>query len=56
MLCSDGLTGMITDEEIDQILRAEQDHEAAVEALIQAALAAGGTDNITALVVGWSPA
>ena len=52
LLCSDGLTGMLSDEDIAEILRSNgQDIEAAAEALIGAANAAGGQDNITALLV-----
>lgn len=49
VLCSDGLTGMINDEEIAAILRGEKSLEAAVEALIRAANQGGGRDNITAV-------
>lgn len=52
LLCSDGLTGMLSDADIAMTLRANgQDIEAAADALIEAANVAGGQDNITALLV-----
>ncbi len=48
MLCTDGLTNMIDDEQIKNIL-SESSNPA--EDLIQAALDNGGNDNITAIVV-----
>jgi len=49
VLCSDGLTGMITDAEMAAILMGEENLEKAVEALIRAANQGGGRDNITAV-------
>jgi serine/threonine protein phosphatase PrpC len=51
LLCSDGLTGMIEDEEILKILSAHTDPQAASDALVEAANAAGGQDNITTIVL-----
>lgn len=51
VLCSDGLSGMLSDEEIHEIVRKAPDLEAGVGELIDQANAAGGTDNITAMVV-----
>lgn len=51
LLCSDGLTGPVSDEEIAEILRAHDDGESACQALIDAANAAGGPDNITVLLI-----
>jgi serine/threonine protein phosphatase PrpC len=51
LLCSDGLSGMITDEEILAISRSQPDPAAACKALIEAAKRAGGHDNITAIIV-----
>jgi len=51
VLCSDGLSGMLTDEEIHQIVADHDDLEEAVSVLIERANDAGGTDNITAMVV-----
>jgi protein phosphatase len=51
LLCSDGLSGMITDEEILQISRSQPNPAEACKALIEAAKKAGGYDNITAIIV-----
>ena len=51
LLCTDGLSNMLTDAEIGRILRAHTDPNETVEALIDAANAHGGTDNISAIVV-----
>lgn len=50
LLCSDGLNGMVTDDEIAGLL-GEGDPEEAVWSLIEAANTAGGHDNVTVLVV-----
>jgi serine/threonine protein phosphatase PrpC len=59
LLCSDGLTDLITSDEIRAGLeRYAPDYEAAIAALIDAANAAGGKDNITVVVVaapGYKP-
>jgi PPM family protein phosphatase len=52
LLCSDGLTTMVPDEEIEQVLRdAKGDVEKGVEALVGAANEHGGEDNITVVLV-----
>ena len=51
MLCSDGLTSMVRANGIAEILRRESDPTAAANALVDAANAAGGEDNITVLVL-----
>lgn len=51
LLCSDGLTGPVSDAEIADILRNHRDGESACEALVDAANAAGGPDNITVLLL-----
>jgi PPM family protein phosphatase len=51
ILCSDGLSGMISDDEILRTLLAHADDQAACEALIALANAHGGEDNITAVIV-----
>jgi protein phosphatase len=50
LLCTDGLTDMVPDEEIAAVL-ARGAPDAAVEALIRKANERGGADNITAVVV-----
>ncbi|MDI7278161.1 MAG: SpoIIE family protein phosphatase, partial [Anaerolineae bacterium] len=53
LLCTDGLTGPLDDERVAALLAEHGDPEAACRALVAAANAAGGADNITALVVDW---
>ncbi len=53
LLCSDGLTDMVTDDEIAAILLADAEPDATCEALIEAANAAGGRDNVTVVVVDY---
>jgi protein phosphatase len=51
LACTDGLTGELDDDAIAGILAAEDDPQAAAEALVAAAVSAGGRDNVTAVVV-----
>jgi PPM family protein phosphatase len=51
LLCSDGLTTMVRSEDIADILEREPDPKRAAQLLVDAANAAGGEDNITAVVV-----
>ena len=51
LICSDGLTGELTDEHLFRILSTVAHPQDAVDALIQAALRNGGRDNVTAIVV-----
>lgn len=51
LLCSDGLTAMVNDEDIQKILVGQEDPQAASSALVEAANAAGGQDNITTIVL-----
>lgn len=51
LLCTDGLTSMISDQQIAQKLRTSPHAEVACQALVHAANTAGGKDNITVLVV-----
>ena len=55
LLCSDGLTGMVSDQDVAGILQQEGDPQAAAQSLIQAALAGGGEDNVTVVVVDIMP-
>ena len=50
LLCSDGLTDMLTNLEISDIMLNGADAESCVETLIQTALEHGGRDNITVIV------
>lgn len=51
MLSSDGLHGMIDDRSIERILAADWDLAARCDSLIEAALDAGGADNVTLLLL-----
>lgn len=51
LLCSDGLTTHVEDDQIRSILRRHSDPYAAARELIVAANAGGGTDNISVIVV-----
>ncbi len=51
LLCSDGLSKMVSSEGIAKVLVAEKNPEAAVERLIAVANEKGGLDNITAILV-----
>jgi protein phosphatase len=51
LVCSDGLTEDVSDEDIFGILTTLGDPQDAADALIQAALRSGGRDNITAVIV-----
>ena len=50
LLCTDGLTEMVSDEEIAATLSAENDPEAATRTLLDAANERGGRDNITIVI------
>ncbi len=56
LLCSDGLTGMLRDAEIEEILRNTSCAERACRRLVTHANAAGGQDNITVVVADFDPA
>jgi PPM family protein phosphatase len=56
LLCTDGVTGMIDDHALATLLAAHADPREAAEQVVAAAVAAGGIDNATAVivdVVGW---
>ncbi len=50
LLCSDGLSGVVDDAQITEVLRTVPDPTAAVTALVDLALEAGAPDNVTAVV------
>ncbi len=51
LLCSDGLSGMVPDDQINQITGNAKSLERAVAELVDAANRAGGTDNVTTLML-----
>ena len=53
LLCSDGLTDLVDDARIAEILTRSAGPEAACDALIEAALGAGGRDNVTVVVADY---
>lgn len=54
LLCSDGLSDELTDEEIATQLARSRDLKSAVDNLIDAALEAGGKDNISVIIIEYS--
>jgi PPM family protein phosphatase len=50
LICSDGLTSMISDDEVASILRSAPSLEEAADALVRAANQSGGKDNITVIL------
>lgn len=50
LICSDGLTTMLSDEEIAQLLARTADPQLCARQLVNAAIAAGGYDNVTVIV------
>jgi protein phosphatase len=51
LLCSDGVTGMVPDDDLARLVGGFPDPRDAAEQVVAAALAAGGVDNATAVVV-----
>lgn len=51
LICSDGLSRMVPDKKIASISCAHDDPEVALNALIDAALKAGGADNVTVVLL-----
>lgn len=54
LLCSDGLNDELEDREMAAILQAHPAPDAAADALIAAALARGGRDNVSAVIVEYT--
>jgi PPM family protein phosphatase len=50
LLCSDGLTSMVSDDEMESVLRQSGSLQEAADALIRAANQSGGKDNITVVL------
>lgn len=51
LLCSDGLTDELTDDEIAEHLQKSSDPKQAVDSLLESALGKGGHDNISVVIV-----
>ena len=51
LLCSDGLSNMVPEEDIEEILKSDKNVEAKATALIERAKKNGGLDNITVIVI-----
>jgi serine/threonine protein phosphatase PrpC len=51
VICSDGLWGVLEPEAMQRILAGREDLDAKAKALVKAANAAGGPDNITVVLV-----
>jgi PPM family protein phosphatase len=56
ILCSDGLSGMIKDDQIGHIVASERDLDRTVDRLIDAANDEGGIDNISCVLARIEPA
>lgn len=50
LLCSDGLTDLLEDEQIGRVLRSARTLPEKVKQLIEGAISAGGRDNVTAVL------
>ena len=55
MLCSDGLSGMVTDDTMQAILQQASGLDAAAKKLIDTANANGGIDNVTVILAQYLP-
>lgn len=51
IICSDGLSSMVPDKQIEELAVSSVTPQAAADTLVSAALTAGGHDNVTVLVV-----
>ena len=51
VICSDGLSGELTPEQVAEVVARHEDPQACAEALVAAAVDAGGRDNVSAVVV-----
>ena len=51
LLCTDGLTGMVAEQQVQAILETEPDPQKAADRLVRAANRAGGIDNITVVLL-----
>ena len=56
LLCSDGLSGMVKDAQMEEVLASHDELAPACDRLIELANAAGGNDNITCILVRYHAA
>jgi protein phosphatase len=54
LLCTDGLTDLVSERAITTMLKSEVYPQAAADRLVEAANRAGGADNTTVVVVAWA--
>jgi PPM family protein phosphatase len=54
LICSDGLTDMISDPEIAEVMRAMESSDEACQTLVNLALQKGGKDNVTVVLARYS--
>ncbi|MEW4490550.1 protein phosphatase 2C domain-containing protein [Thalassoglobus sp. JC818] len=55
ILCTDGLSDMLSQETMQQVLIEEAEPQSAADRLVELALAAGGRDNVTTIVAHFHP-
>jgi serine/threonine protein phosphatase PrpC len=55
LLCSDGLSGPVSDPDLLEVMRSASDLKAAASRLITRANENGGPDNITVVLARWVP-
>jgi protein phosphatase len=55
LLCSDGLSGYVTDQEIETVLRSHSTSQETATRLVELALQKGGKDNVTVQFVQYGP-
>lgn len=56
LLCSDGLSGVVSHDTIQEVMRTESDPDQCAERLVELALNGGGPDNVTCVVADVVPA
>jgi protein phosphatase len=54
LLCTDGLCGLVPDSTLEDVLAQKLSLEKSLDDMIQLALDAGGTDNITAILMRYN--
>jgi len=54
LLCTDGLTSMVSEQAVEEVLRAVPDPQEAAQRLVQLANEGGGADNTTVVVLDFS--